>query len=59
MKNNYSFQNINFYIITLKTIFEKLQTDLITRDYKLLNKNSQHYNLYIYNRITLNEIAIT
>ena len=40
-------------------MFKRLKIDLITRDYKLLYKNSQHYNLRIYNRFILNEIVIT
>ena len=34
------FKNINLYIIIFKTIFKKLKIDLITRNYKLLYKNS-------------------
>ena len=57
-KNNFFFRSINFYIIVFKTMFEKLKIDSIIRDYKLLYKNSQHYNSRIYNRFISNEIAI-
>ena len=39
-------------------MFEKLKIDLITRNYKLLHENSQHYDLRIYNRFILNKVAI-
>ena len=52
------FKNINFYIIALKTMFEKLKIDSIIRSYKLLYKNSQHYDSRIYNRFILNKIVI-
>ena len=39
-------------------MFKKLKIDSITRDYKLLYKNSQHYNSRIYNRFILNKIVI-
>ena len=39
-------------------MFEKLKTDSITRNYKLLYKNLQYHNSRIYNRFILNKIAI-
>ena len=39
-------------------MFERLKINLIIRNYKLLYKNSQHYNFRIYNRFILNEIVI-
>ena len=39
-------------------MFKKLKIDLIIRNYKLLYKNSQHYNSRIYNRFISNEIVI-
>ena len=49
---------INFYIEALKTISERLINNNNLRDYKPLYENSRYYNLRIYNRFTLDEIAI-